>query len=489
MLLEVRHLSIAYGDAPAVWDATLQVDAGEIVSVIGPNGAGKSTLVNAIAGLHGARSGELRLDGVDLNAAATAPGVPPGHRPGARGAPAVHADVGGGESRDGLLPEDARRARQDTLDRVYRLFPILRERRRQLAGSLSGGQQQMVAIGRGLMAQPRLLLLDEPSLGLAPTVVEQMFGIIRAIHAEGVAILLVEQNVPAGARYRRPRVCARGGAGGGRRRRRQSCGSSRASSRRILACATKTTSTVEGRQEMSVIKVRDLAYGRLRAPDLDVMEEFLTNFGMIRSARTPTRALHAGHRPEHHIHITEKGDPELRRLRLLRRQRGRPRAGGQGPGRLRGGGHRRARRRQARAPARAQRLPDRGGAAASSTLPAIPVPRTADEHRRRAAAPGGRADAAAQVAHADQAHRPRRARHAQGRARPRSGSATRWGSSARTTCTPGEKDNLIGSFNRCDCGDEYVDHHTLFCVHNERAGLNHMSFEVPDVDAVFKDHE
>jgi branched-chain amino acid transport system ATP-binding protein len=196
MLLEVRNLSIAYGDAPAVWDATLQVAAGEVVSVIGPNGAGKSTLVNAIAGLHGARSGEMRLDGVDL--CAVPPHlvcrhgialVPEGRRLFTRMSVEENLEMG-------CYRKEARRLRKDTLDRVYRLFPILSERRRQLAGSLSGGQQQMVAIGRGLMARPRLLLLDEPSLGLAPTIVEQMFGIIRTIHAEGVAILLVEQNVP-----------------------------------------------------------------------------------------------------------------------------------------------------------------------------------------------------------------------------------------------------------------------------------------------------
>ena len=196
MLLEARRLSIAYGDAPAVWDATLQVGAGEVVAVIGPNGAGKSTLVNTIAGLHGARSGEMRLDGIDL--CAVPPHlvcrhgialVPEGRRLFTRMSVEENLEMG-------CYRKEARRVRRATLDRVYQLFPILSERRRQLAGSLSGGQQQMVAIGRGLMAQPRLLLLDEPSLGLAPAIVAHMFGIIRAIHAEGVAILLVEQNVP-----------------------------------------------------------------------------------------------------------------------------------------------------------------------------------------------------------------------------------------------------------------------------------------------------
>jgi branched-chain amino acid transport system ATP-binding protein len=194
-LLEVRHLAIAYGDAPAVWDASLQVSEGQLVSVIGPNGAGKSTLVNTIAGLQRPRSGVLRFGDVDL---AAVPShlvcrhgialVPEGRRLFARMSVEENLEIG-------CYRGAARRARSVTLERVYRLFPILRERRRQLAGSLSGGQQQMVAIGRALMAQPRLLLLDEPSLGLAPAVVDLMFETIRAIHAEGVAILLVEQNV------------------------------------------------------------------------------------------------------------------------------------------------------------------------------------------------------------------------------------------------------------------------------------------------------
>jgi branched-chain amino acid transport system ATP-binding protein len=194
-MLEVRQLSIAYGDAPAVWDASLDVGPGEIVAVIGPNGAGKSTLVNTIAGLQPARSGVLRFGGVDLRAEPPhlvcrhgIALVPEGRRLFGRMAVEENLELG-------CYRGDARRARAASLERVYRLFPILRERRRQLAGSLSGGQQQMVAIGRALMARPRLLLLDEPSLGLAPAVVDRMFEIIRAIHDEGVAILLVEQNV------------------------------------------------------------------------------------------------------------------------------------------------------------------------------------------------------------------------------------------------------------------------------------------------------
>jgi branched-chain amino acid transport system ATP-binding protein len=195
MLLEARQLAIAYGDAPAVWDASLEVAAGEIVAVIGPNGAGKSTLVNTIAGLQRARSGQLRLDGVDLR---RVPAhhvcrhgialVPEGRRLFTRMSVEENLDIG-------CYRREARRERAATLARVHRLFPILRERRKQAAGSLSGGQQQMVAIGRALMARPRLLLLDEPSLGLAPAVVDTMFEAIRAVHAEGVAILLVEQNV------------------------------------------------------------------------------------------------------------------------------------------------------------------------------------------------------------------------------------------------------------------------------------------------------
>lgn len=195
MLLEARDLRIAYGDATAVWDASLEVDAGEIVAVIGPNGAGKTTLINAIAGILRLASGELRFAGTNL---ATLPAhqfchsgvalVPEGRRLFARMSVEENLEIG-------CYPRAARRLRAQTLEQVYALFPALREKRQQMAGTLSGGQQQMAAIGRALMACPRLLLLDEPSLGLAPSIVAQMFDIIRQIHASGVSIMLVEQNV------------------------------------------------------------------------------------------------------------------------------------------------------------------------------------------------------------------------------------------------------------------------------------------------------
>src|SRR5262245_45873148 len=193
VLLEVRNVAITYGDAPAVWDASLQVADGQLVSVIGPNGAGKSTLANTIAGLQRARSGTLTFAGVDL--AAVAPHrvcrhgialVPEGRRLFARMSVEENLEMGG-------YRDEARRARAASLERVYRLFPILAERRRQLAGSLAGGPQQMVAIGRALLARPRLLAA--PSLAAARGTVGHTFRMIRAIHAEGVAILLVEQNV------------------------------------------------------------------------------------------------------------------------------------------------------------------------------------------------------------------------------------------------------------------------------------------------------
>jgi branched-chain amino acid transport system ATP-binding protein len=195
MLLEARNLHIGYGDASAVWDASLDVDAGEIVSVIGPNGAGKTTLINAIAGLMRCRQGELRFDGCDMNRVRShdycSHGialVPEGRRLFAKMSVEENLELG-------CYLRRARSARVQSLERVYTLFPILRDKRSQVAGELSGGQQQMVAIGRALMAQPRIVLFDEPSLGLAPTVVDAMFDIIARVRADGAAVLLVEQNV------------------------------------------------------------------------------------------------------------------------------------------------------------------------------------------------------------------------------------------------------------------------------------------------------
>jgi branched-chain amino acid transport system ATP-binding protein len=195
MLLEARNLHIGYGDAPAVWDVSLDVAAGEIVAVIGPNGAGKTTLINAIAGLLRCRQGELRFDGVDMTCVRAhdycSHGialVPEGRRLFAKMSVEENLELGC------YLPA-ARAGRDQSLERVYGLFPILRDKRAQPAGELSGGQQQMVAIGRALMARPRIVLFDEPSLGLAPTVVDDMFEIIARVRAEGAAVLLVEQNV------------------------------------------------------------------------------------------------------------------------------------------------------------------------------------------------------------------------------------------------------------------------------------------------------
>jgi branched-chain amino acid transport system ATP-binding protein len=195
MLLEVRNLHVAYGDAPALWDANLDIGAGQIVSVVGPNGAGKSTLINAIAGILRPTQGQIRIEGKDI---ARVPGhqvcdhgiaiVPEGRRLFAHMSVLENLELGS-------YRPAARTSREEGLEEVFSLFPILKERRHQISGSMSGGQQQMVAIGRALMARPRLLLMDEPSLGLSPAIVDDMFRIIRMINERNVAVLLVEQNI------------------------------------------------------------------------------------------------------------------------------------------------------------------------------------------------------------------------------------------------------------------------------------------------------
>jgi len=194
-MLEVERIQVSYGAAPAISEVSIRVGAGELVCVIGPNGAGKTTLINAIAGLHRIEAGALRLDGRDLSRL-------PQHAYCDRGiaiVPEGRRLFTGMSVRENLelgsYRRGARARRAESLERVCGVFPVLRERLAQPAGSLSGGQQQMLAIGRALMAQPRLLLLDEPSLGLAPAVVLAVFSVIKEINAGGVAVLLVEQSV------------------------------------------------------------------------------------------------------------------------------------------------------------------------------------------------------------------------------------------------------------------------------------------------------
>jgi len=194
-MLELKTAIVKYGAATALWDISLTIRAGELVCVVGPNGAGKTTLINVIAGLHRIASGGFLLNGDDVSRL-------PSHRFCAKGiaiVPEGRRLFASMTVRENLVLgsycADAKRQRRETLERVCAMFPVLVEKLEDPAGALSGGQQQMVAIARALMAQPRLLLLDEPSLGLAPTIVLDMFRIIRDINAEGVAVLLVEQNV------------------------------------------------------------------------------------------------------------------------------------------------------------------------------------------------------------------------------------------------------------------------------------------------------
>jgi len=203
-MLRVESLSVCYGKAQALWDVSLSVEDKTITAVVGSNGAGKSTLLNTLAGLLTPVSGSISFEGERINDYET------------------HERVEAGIS---LIPEGRRlfpyltveenlqigaygkRARADTkksLEWVYHLFPILKERRKQLAGTLSGGQQQMAAIARGLMSRPKLLMLDEPSLGLAPIIALEVFKLLREINDAGVTILLVEQDV-----YQTLRVAAK----------------------------------------------------------------------------------------------------------------------------------------------------------------------------------------------------------------------------------------------------------------------------------------
>ena len=194
-MLTLSGVTAAYGSVKALDGVSLAIADGEAVALLGANGAGKSTTLRAISGLMRLRSGSVAFDGANLGA------LPPyriaelgiAHVPEGR---QVFPEMTVTENLEmGAYIPRAKRERARTLDMVFGIFPVLAERRRQLAGTLSGGEQQMLALGRGLMLRPRLLMLDEPSLGLAPVVADTAFSKIAEIHAMGVAILLVEQNV------------------------------------------------------------------------------------------------------------------------------------------------------------------------------------------------------------------------------------------------------------------------------------------------------
>jgi branched-chain amino acid transport system ATP-binding protein len=193
-MLEVSGLAAGYGALPVLRGIDFGISAGEIVAVLGSNGAGKSTLNNTLSGLLKPSAGEIRFDGVEITGAAPAAivalgliQVPEGRR--------VFPNLSVRENLEMGSYRRGRAHRAENLDRVSAIFPRLRERMDQHAGTLSGGEQQMLAIGRGLMAEPRLLILDEPSLGLSPLLVEEMFAFIARIRSEGFSVLLVEQNV------------------------------------------------------------------------------------------------------------------------------------------------------------------------------------------------------------------------------------------------------------------------------------------------------
>lgn len=194
-MLQVEHLNVAYDTLQVLWDVSLEVREGEIVALIGSNGAGKTTLLRTISGLMKPLFGSIRFMGEDIA------GLPPHEicRRGVIQVPegrALFPQMRVIENLElGAYLPAARAQRHETIERVYRLFPRLKERRRQDAGTLSGGEQQMVAIGRALMARPKLLMLDEPSLGLAPVLVEMIMEVLTHLNGEGMTILLVSQEV------------------------------------------------------------------------------------------------------------------------------------------------------------------------------------------------------------------------------------------------------------------------------------------------------
>jgi branched-chain amino acid transport system ATP-binding protein len=194
-MLEVRDINTFYGKIQALWGVSLRIDEKEIVALVGSNGAGKTTLLNTISGLIHPASGSIeflgaRIDGLTPHAIVELgmSHIPEGRK--------LFPDMSVRENLEmGAYTKRVWKDKQHILDRVYELFPILKARQGQLASTLSGGEQQMVAMGRGLMSQPRLCIVDEPSSGLAPLIVDEIFGIIQGLRDQGIAIFLIEQNV------------------------------------------------------------------------------------------------------------------------------------------------------------------------------------------------------------------------------------------------------------------------------------------------------
>ncbi len=194
-MLKVNHIDVFYGDLQVLWDVTFDVHKNEILVLIGANGAGKSTTIKTISSLLTPQKGSIELDGIRLDHC-------PPHNIIQHGV--VHVPEGRRLFVDMTVEENlimgslygkAKGRRQETLRHVYEIFPRLEERKKQMAGTLSGGEQQMLAVGRGLMSLPKLMMFDEPSLGLAPILVQEIFAMIKQIKEEGVTIMLVEQNV------------------------------------------------------------------------------------------------------------------------------------------------------------------------------------------------------------------------------------------------------------------------------------------------------
>ncbi|HNU10328.1 MAG TPA: ABC transporter ATP-binding protein [Rubrivivax sp.] len=199
-LLEVRGLSAGYGDSQVLWEVSLSVPRGSLVAIVGANGAGKSTLLKTVSGLVRPTAGDIVFDGRSIAGMAPQQIVAAGlsHVPEGRG---LFTRMTVLENLQlGAYPTQVRARMNESLERIFELFPRLAERRNQRAGLMSGGEQQMLAIGRAVMACPKLLILDEPSMGLAPLIVDEVFRFVKKLHATGVTIVLVEQNIQSALR-------------------------------------------------------------------------------------------------------------------------------------------------------------------------------------------------------------------------------------------------------------------------------------------------